>query len=136
MAKIVKNGARSAPKSEPEVIAAKKGSKLPSSPALATVPSVAIAPKKGAKKGEKGAAPAPVAPTAERKAIPLTAKITVVASANPKRPGTKAAAKWPLYVGCKTVADLVKVFVAKGYPKRRAFSALRWDSGRGFIKLG
>lgn len=65
----------------------------------------------------------------------LNSTITVVATANPKRPGTKAHRKWPLYTGCATVADVIQAFVKAGWPKRRALSALRWDSGHGFIEI-
>lgn len=84
---------------------------------------------------------ATVAPS-EKKSFPLTARIVVVATANPKRPGTKAAAKWPLYAtaasgkkGGATVADVIAAFVAAKFPRRRALSALRWDSAHGFIKI-
>ena len=95
-------------------------------------------------------APAP-APVVERKTIPLTARIVVVASANPKRPNTIAASKFPIYFalrdealkaskgkdGSFAVVDLVKAFAAKGYPARRAFSALRFDSApkRKYIEI-
>ena len=76
-----------------------------------------------------------VAPTKERVSLPLSAKIVVVSTANPKRPGTKAAAKWPLYEGAKTVADVVAAFKRAGFAGRRAMSALRWDAARGFVKI-
>jgi|SRR5579872_2782012 len=111
--------------------------------AVATVPSVAIA---------KPVASVPAKPVAtERKTIPLTARITVVASENPKRPNTIAASKFPIYFalrdaalkatkgkdGSFSVGDLVKAFAAKSYPARRAFSALRFDSHpkREYIKI-
>ena len=77
-----------------------------------------------------------VAPVKDRKpSFPLTAKITVVSTACPKRPGTKAAAKWPLYDGVKTVADVVAAFKKAGHAGRRAMSALRWDAARGYVKI-
>ena len=68
-------------------------------------------------------------------AFPLTAKIEVVATANPKRPGTKAAEKWGFYKGCKTVEDVVKVFAKNDLPRRKAMSAIRWDSEHGHITV-
>jgi hypothetical protein len=81
--------------------------------------------------------PAPVAPAnGFRPAkFALNSTITVVATANPKRPGTKAHSKWPLYGGCKTVADVIAAFLKAGWKKRNALSALRWDSGHGFIEI-
>ena len=77
------------------------------------------------------------------RSFPDSAVITLKVMANPKRPGTKAAAKWPLYEKAKelskdgiiTVGNVVAAFVAAKYAKRRALSALRWDSGHGFIEI-
>lgn len=101
---------------------------------------------KKSQKSQKSAAPvAPkaaalpisAAATVSRKPnFPETAKILVVASENPKRAGSKAHAKWALYKGAKTVADVIAAFAKAKYPRRRAMSALRWDSGHGFIKIG
>jgi hypothetical protein len=110
-------------------LAAKAGATLKSVSAVASK----AAPSKPA---------ATVAPTA-RSAIPLSARIVVVATANPKRPGTIAASKFPIYFALRdaskgkgfTVADLVKAFAEKRYPARRAFSALRFDGYRGFVKV-
>lgn len=68
-------------------------------------------------------------------AFPLTAKITILKDANPKRPGTQAHTKWGLYMNCKTVGDVVEAFKAAKYPRRKAMSALRWDSSHEFIKI-
>jgi hypothetical protein len=67
--------------------------------------------------------------------FPLNARITLLIAYNPKRPGTIAAAKFPLYNGVSTVSELIEAFRKAGYPKRRAYSALRFDSSRGFIKI-
>ena len=95
---------------------------------MTTVQSVAIS-KPAATKAE------PAKSAIKARAFPDTAKIVVVSEANPKRPGTKAHAKWALYKGCKTVAEVIAAFVAKGHAKRRALSALRWDEGHGFIEI-
>lgn len=88
---------------------------------------------------QKPAAKATTAPAAkpavQARSFPDTAKITVVAETNPKRPGTKAHAKWQLYAKAKTVGDVIAAFVAAKHPKRRALSALRWDEAHGFIKI-
>ena len=104
------------------------------------VPSVSAAPKADPSAPatvERTATVGPAVPGPDRKTFPLSARIVVIAEANPKRPGTKAAAKFPLYAANKagTVAGLIEAFRAAGYPKRKALSALRWDSGRGFIKI-
>lgn len=98
-------------------------------------PKKAAAPKSAA----KSVAVAPVVapkPVAERKSFPEDARITVIATANPKRPGTKAFTKWGFYAKSKTVGQFVAAMIAAKYPRRRAMSALRWDSGHGFIKIG
>lgn len=92
--------------------------------------------KPAAAKSVAVAKPETAKPATERRSFPETARIVVVATANPKRPGTKAHAKWAFYAKAKTVGDLVKAFAAAKYPRRRAMSALRWDSGHGFIKVG
>lgn len=79
---------------------------------------------------------APVKVAVARVSFPDDAKITVIASANPKRPGTKAHTKWGFYSKAKTVGAFVAAMTAAKFPRRRAMSALRWDSGHGFIKIG
>ena len=80
--------------------------------------------------------PARTAVVERTPAFPLTAAITVVATANPKRPGTKAAVKWEYYKGAKTVADVVENFKKANLPRRKAMSAIRWDSEHGHITVG
>lgn len=106
-------------------------------------PSV-VAPGKNnrpATPGSKGGGPAAAKTTAKtpverQPAFPLSAAITVVADANPKRPGTKAADKWEYYKGCKTVADVVAAYAKRDLPRRKAMSAIRWDSEHGHITVG
>lgn len=60
--------------------------------------------------------------------------VHVLASANPKRPGTKSAAYWPLYKQGQTVADFAKAHAAK----KAAFTpaaVLAWDVKHGFIAV-
>lgn len=104
------------------------------------VPSISAVPKADANAPatvERTATVGPAVPGPDRKTFPLSARIVVIAEANPKRAGSKAAAKFPLYAANKdgTVAGLIEAFRAAGYPKRKALSALRWDSGHGFIKI-
>lgn len=98
------------------------------------VPSPVLSP--APKAGATATAPVPPGPFGFRPPkYPLSGRITVLIAYNPKRPGTKAAAKFPLYEGAKTVADLIAAFRAAGYPSRRAYSALRFDTARGFVRV-
>jgi len=81
------------------------------------------------------------APTAIRpRSYPDAARIELVATANPKRPGSKAYPKFfygELPEAERTVGGYVAAFLSRKLgPRRRAFSALRWDAGHGFIKIG
>jgi hypothetical protein len=85
--------------------------------------------------GEAKAPKAPKAPKEPResnfkKVYPDSAVITVLTpeGKNPKRPGCKAYAIFDLYAKGKTVGDFIK--------NGGRYSALSWDTGHGFIKVG
>lgn len=61
------------------------------------------------------------------KLYPEASKITLLAEANPKRPGTKAHETFALYGKSATVGDFLK---AGGF-----YQALSWDVGHGFVKV-
>jgi hypothetical protein len=63
--------------------------------------------------------------------FPDTAAIRVLASANPKRPGSAAAKRFDLYAKCKTVADYIAAVGKKGEPARVARGDLAWDTKHG-----
>lgn len=98
-----------------------------------TKPTTAARPAPSASKTE-AKAPAKAA-VARPPAFPLSAKITVVSETNPKRAGTKAYSKWDHYKNAKTVEDVVKAFEKAGHPRRKAMSAIRWDSQHGHIRV-
>lgn len=56
-------------------------------------------------------------------------------STNPKNKGSRANAIFALYRDGQTVAEFVEAVVAAGFPRKRASSAIRWDSARKFITL-
>lgn len=101
-----------------------------------------VAPVAPAKPVAAVAAVAPAKPVAFRPAaFPATAALRVVATANPKRPGSKAARAWMAYFDAKgkalvTVAAATARFLELGFPARYARSALLWDSRHGFIEVG
>jgi hypothetical protein len=51
---------------------------------------------------------------------------------NPKRPGSKTAARYAFYPKCRTVGD----FITAVGNRRKAVSNLRWDLVRKFIAIG
>lgn len=63
-----------------------------------------------------------------QKVYPDSAKISLLVAANPKRKGCKAYAIFDLYKDGMSVGDFIK---AGG-----RYSALSWDTGHGFIKVG
>lgn len=113
------------PKTAPS--AKQQGTTVQIRPAPSTGKTEAASPKTGKATAGGGAARPP--------AFPLSAKITIVSEANPKRAGTKAYSKWDLYKGCKTVEDVVKAFEKANLPRRKAMSAIRWDSQHKHIQV-
>ena len=108
----------------------------PTTPAPSPLPQVAAAQAASAVVAQN------VAPIKPR-TFPDNALIVVVSTTNPKRPGTKAHGKWGLYDEAKklskdgtiTVGNMIQAFANAKWPKRRALSALRWDSQHGFIEV-
>ena len=86
------------------------------------------APKAAAKTGEKEAA----APKANRsnfsKIYPEDAPLAVIVEGNPKKKGSKSAARFEGY----TKADTVGAALAAGV----TYQDIAYDVGRGFIKVG
>ena len=65
-----------------------------------------------------------------------TAKITVVATANPKRKGSASASRFRLYgQGC-TIKQYVAKVEAKGGTAALAIADVLWDSQREYIRIG
>lgn len=60
--------------------------------------------------------------------------ITSVA-ANPKRPGSKAHAKYSLFEIGLSIKQVEEKFVAAGYQRLKARNELRWDLEHGFITV-
>jgi hypothetical protein len=81
-----------------------------------------------------GSAPAPQAPAAPLR-IGKVGNITVLVAANPKKPGSKSAARFSLYQTGQSVAAYVAACVAAGQSQRNATADLAWDVKHGFIKL-
>jgi hypothetical protein len=77
---------------------------------------------------------APVAASAAP-AIAIAKPIFVLASANPKKPGSRSAARFALYATNKTVTEYVAACVALGQPnaRRNATADIAWDLKHGFI---
>jgi len=89
-----------------------------------SAPEQEVKPKKA-----KKAKPATDAVPRDRssKNFDKTAAITMLATANPKRVGSKAHATFEKYAGANTVGD----FITAG----GSYEALAWDSARGFISI-
>lgn len=60
--------------------------------------------------------------------------VHVLATANPKRPGTKAAATWQAYKQGQTVAEYVAAH-AKAKAHFTPMACLTWDTKHGFIAV-
>ena len=91
--------------------------------------------------GNQANKPAPAAATAAAPATTTPAAaartITVLAAANPKKPGSRSHARFALYTTGQSVAAYQAACVALGQPhaKRNATADLTWDAQHGFIKL-
>lgn len=68
--------------------------------------------------------------------IPASKRVTVLVNANPKKKGSRPAARFALLKKCGTVAEVLEKYQAKGYTARLAYGDLRWDAKREFIALG
>jgi hypothetical protein len=95
----------------------------------------------------QAATPATSAPAAAPKVVaskyaPLAvvtpnATITMVQSANPKKPGSDSAARWSKYMRTGiTVAELGAQYKANNLPANWATLDVRWALQRGHIALG
>ena len=62
---------------------------------------------------------------------------TVIAAVveNPKKPGSRAHARFALYRAGATVQDFVSACVAAGFPASEANADISWDRRKGFIKI-
>lgn len=69
-----------------------------------------------------------------RAKIAETAIIVEVAE-NPKKPGSKAHARFSLYKAGATVGQFVEACVAAGFPAREALADISWDRRHEFIKV-
>lgn len=69
----------------------------------------------------------------EQENFPLTAKITVVATENPKRRG--AATRFAIYKDGMTVGDYIEASHKAGASKALAAADVRWDHVAGFINV-
>jgi hypothetical protein len=106
--------------------------------ALAVIEAEAPAPEKVAKpKKERPAKVKAEKPEgrAARVSAADTAVITTVAS-NPKKPGSRAHARFALYSAGQTVAAFIEACVKAGYPEREARADISWDRRKGFISIG
>lgn len=79
----------------------------------------------------------PAAAPAAAPATPAAATrtITLVATSNPKKPGSASAARFALYKQGMSVAAYQAAVKAAGQPMRLAAADLLWDVRHGFIKL-
>ena len=62
-----------------------------------------------------------------------TQAVAIVAAACPKKPGSKAAARWALRVPGQTQAAYVAACVAAGHSRRNATADFAWDLRHGFV---
>jgi hypothetical protein len=68
-------------------------------------------------------------------------RIKVLVSYNPKKPGSIAAAKFPIYSTVSTVRELIEAFKAATFlpansrNAKRARKAINYDASRGYIEL-
>lgn len=79
------------------------------------------------------ATPAPF--VRSRLPYPASGRIVVVATANPKRPGTAARAAFDLYAGVSTVAEYGAALLRAGFDKSYLKAALDYDGGKGFVRV-
>jgi hypothetical protein len=69
-----------------------------------------------------------------RSRIDQTAKIKIVRE-NPKKPGSRAHARFALYQNDQTVKEFISACAEKGFPEREAAADLSWDRRKGFIEV-
>src|SRR5689334_10476179 len=67
--------------------------------------------------------------------LPLDATIVVRRDCNPKRPGSKSAARFELYRGGESVEDHINASMAAGNTAGLAKADLMWDWNHGFIEI-
>ena len=61
--------------------------------------------------------------------------IVTVNVTNPKRPGTKCHDGFAVYKSGLTVAETAEAYVRAGWPRKYAYSALRWDTARNYVTV-
>jgi hypothetical protein len=64
------------------------------------------------------------------------AEVITAVVANPKKPGSRAHARFAIYSAGQTIAAFVEACVKAGYPEREARADISWDRRKGFISIG
>jgi hypothetical protein len=78
-------------------------------------------------------APAAAKPAATK--VGAAHEIQLLATSNPKKPGTKAHARFALYKGAKNVGEYLDKVEAAGFQRKEGLADLAWDAKHGFIVL-